>query len=90
GELPETFLAVEKAASPLQVPLVKNSNETVPARAPPALAETVAESLGTHVCALDSDEGTVLTTTSSLLSVHWALCVVPELLVLPLYDATQW
>ena len=52
-------------------------NEKVPARLPPAGAETVAESLGTQRCAVVSDDATVLTMTSSLSSVHVALCVVP-------------
>ena len=43
------------------------------------------------VCALVSDEGTVVTTTSSLVSMHVALCVVALLFGrLPLYEATQW
>ena len=91
GEAPETGFVVEKAAVPSQVPFVKNSNDTVPARLPPAVAETVTESLGTQVCALVSDEGTVLTTTSSFVSSHAVLCEVALLFGrFPLYSATQW
>ncbi len=61
----------------MQSPLAYSVNVTVPARLPPAGAETVAESFGTQFCALVSDDGTVFTVTSSLVSVHAALCVVP-------------
>ena len=37
----------------------------------------VAESFGTHLWAVVSDEGTLVTSTSSLASVQSALCVMP-------------
>ena len=43
---------------PLQLPLAYRENDTVPARLPPAGADTVTESLGTQFCALVKDEAT--------------------------------
>jgi hypothetical protein len=81
GESPPTAQSLE----------AYSSNDTVPAMFPPADALTVAESRGTHVCAVVIDDGTELTTTFSLVSLQVVLWSV-ELLFgrLPLYSATQW
>ena len=53
----------------------------------------VAESFGTQLWAVLSDEGTVLTTTSSFSSSQSALCVLPTLFASPtagMYCAFQW
>ena len=48
----------------------------MPARVPPAGALTVAESFGTQLWAVEIDEATVVTVTSSFVSVQAALWVV--------------
>ena len=48
------------------MPFAYSANDTVPARSPPAGAETVTESFGTQVCALVSEEGTAFTVKHSL------------------------
>ena len=91
GEAPDTSLVVAKALGAVQLALVKNLNDTVPTRAPPAVAETVTESLGTQVWALVSDDGTLVTDTSSAVSVQRALCVTPLVFgKLSLQTATWW
>jgi hypothetical protein len=78
-------------AVPAHVLLLYRSNDTVPARLPPAAALMVAESFGTQRCAVLIDEGTVVTVTSSAVSVQAALWVMPLVFgELPLYTATQW
>ncbi len=66
-------------------------NSTEPARAPPEGALTVAESFGTQRWAVEIDEATVVTVTSSSVSEQAALWVFALVLgELPLYSATQW
>jgi hypothetical protein len=73
---PETDLvSVGKTGVPVQLADGYSVNDTVPARFPPADAEIVAESFGTHLCAVVIDDGTLVTVTSSSVSVQAALCV---------------
>ena len=79
GEAPDTVAVVLYRAAPWQVLPLCSENETVPARLPPADALMVAESFGTHVCAVVIDDGTEFTMTVSLESEQVALWVVPLL-----------
>jgi hypothetical protein len=80
GEAPDTPTEVLYRAVPPQLLPLWSENDTVPARLPPAVALMVAESFGTHVCAVVIDEGTELTTTVSFESRQSVLWVVPLLL----------
>src|SRR4051812_10443400 len=78
GEDPATVtpFGVLYRTVPVQLLVSESVKYAFPSRRPPAEALMVAESLGTHVCAVVIDEATLLTTTSSLASLHASLCEV--------------
>jgi hypothetical protein len=91
GDPPATVFVWSTIAEPEQSLLSYAWKRTLPARFPPCGALTVAESFGMNDCAVDIDDATDVTVTSSAVSLQLVLWSVPFVFgESPLYTATQW